>query len=215
MFVFIDTAVKGCNVALADEGRIIAIHQEPIERGHAEIIIPIFEKLLSDNGRKPSDVQHVFVTVGPGSFTGLRVGLTTARFIGFTLNIPVKGISSFQSFSCGVSGGKDRLVLVETKRSDYYVQLLNSAHKALSEPQCIPTEGISNFVNAHPNAIVTGDAVSRFVDEHGAIENAHQQDMIDLSAVAQTLCKADLETRAPEAFYIRDADVSQPKKKTV
>lgn len=206
MFVFIDTAVRGCNVALGDENGVIAAHQEPIERGHAEQIIPIFEKLLVDSEGQPGDIKKVYVTVGPGSFTGLRVGLTTARFIGFSLGAPVKGITSFQSFSCGVSDDKNRVVLVETKRDDYYVQVLDGNHKAVTEPQCISSNDIQNFVVNHPDTIITGDAVTRFGGENGV-----QQNMINLDTVVKALSANQLQTIEPDAFYIRDADVSVPK----
>jgi tRNA threonylcarbamoyladenosine biosynthesis protein TsaB len=215
MFIFIDTAVKGCNIALADENGIIGYHQEPIERGHAEHIIPIFEKLLSDHTRKSEDIHKVYVTVGPGSFTGLRVGLTVAQFIGFTLKISVEGITSFQAFSCNVDKGEERAVLVETKRSDYYLQILDENHNPLNEPLSLPANDVQKLLSTYPDIILTGDAVDRFANETDLENQSIQQDMIDIESVTKALCDGQLKTVKAEAFYIRGADVSQPKKRVV
>lgn len=212
MFVFIDTACNGCNVALGDENGMMVCHQEPIDRGHADHIIPIFEKLLHDNGKASSDIDRVIVTVGPGSFTGLRVGITTARIMGMALDKPVHGITSFQSFSCGVNDDNDRLVIVETKRGDYYVQYLDANHKAQGEAASLPLDDLKTLINQNPMAIITGDAVQRLVAECSDIKNnLIQQDSIDLKTVTNVIGAGNLDLREPEAFYIREADVSQPK----
>lgn len=211
MFVFIDTAVTGCNIGIADQGNILAMHQEPISRGHAEHIIPIYEKYLEDAGVKPSDIAEVIVTVGPGSFTGLRVGLTVAQFIGFTLNVPVRGVTSFQAFSAHITDDVERVVLIETKRSDYYVRVLDASHQALTEPLSVDGDAVCQIVAQYPNAVVTGDAVSRFVTEN-KVGNRHvQQDMIELPSMLAMLVNGRVEYTKAEAFYIREADVSQPK----
>jgi tRNA threonylcarbamoyladenosine biosynthesis protein TsaB len=208
MKVFIDTAVKGCNIALFDDDQIIFIAQEPIERGHAETLLLLFQNHLEQNNYNPKDIQEIYVTVGPGSFTGLRVGLTVAEFMGFTLQKPVFGITTFQAFSCGVDQECDRAVVIETKRSDYYYQSLNSNHEAISEAQSISAD----FINIPDNSVLTGDAVDRFVKEKNMDCEHVQQDMIDVAAVIKAIQAGQFNFHDPQAFYIRDADVSQSKK---
>lgn len=209
MFCFIDTAATGCHIAFADDNGIIAKRSLPIERGHAEALMPLYQDCLNDTGKTAQDITAVFVTVGPGSFTGLRVGLTVARFIGFTLSIPVHGITMFQAFSCGVDSKQNRLVLIETKRADFYMAVLDCHHNTVKEPVCIGSDQINDM-----NAIVTGDAVTRFMHEtgQGSEDRFIQQNSIDIDNIVQAIINGDLQTVAPDAFYIRDADVSQPKK---
>lgn len=210
MFCFIDTAATGCHVAFADANGILAKRNLPIERGHAESLMPLYEECLHDTGKTVRDITEVYVTVGPGSFTGLRVGLTVARFIGFTLSVPVRGITMFQAFSCGVDGEQNRRVLIETKRSDFYTALLDHHHNLLDEPVCVNGE----YDIADKKNIITGDAVTRYCNETGQGNDARfiQQDSINTDRVVQAIIDRKLQTVTPDAFYIRDADVSQPKK---
>ena len=212
MNIFIDTAVRGCNVVLFDDDKILAMHQEPIERGHAEEILPIYQRLLENIEAESSDIKTVYVTVGPGSFTGLRVGLTVARFIGFSLQVPVHGITTFQCFSSGCTGQGNRAILIETKRKDFYTQILDDNHKPLSEAQSLSGDDVINLLQGD-DVILTGDAVERFVSEFAAADyQTDPQEMFDLENIISEIQAGMLDFMAPDPFYIRDADVSQPKR---
>jgi tRNA threonylcarbamoyladenosine biosynthesis protein TsaB len=216
MDIYIDTAVKGCNIALFDQGEIFAHVQEPIERGHAEAILPLYEELMQSIGKTPQDIENVYVSVGPGSFTGLRVGLSVARFIGYSLGVLVHGITSFQAFSAHVKNEQDRCVIVETKRSDYYVQMFDENHNALNDPQSISSDDVAIMLKQYPYCIITGDAVDRLMSEiPNLTQETQQQEMISIDDVVVAIQSGDIKTIEPNAFYIRDADVSQPKKKSI
>lgn len=212
MNVFIDTSVRGCNVAFFNNEKILACAQEDIERGHAETLLPLYERLMTSLGISSKDIKSVYVTVGPGSFTGLRVGLTVARFIGFSLKIPVYGVTSFQAFSSSLMEKKDRLVLIETKRSDYYCQLLSAQHQALSEPTSISSTEVTAIIQNNKNVMITGDAVNRFVSESN-INNIEvfPQIKLNVEKIIQGIIDKKIMVSTAEPFYIRDADVSTPK----
>ncbi len=212
MNILIDTAVKGCNIVLFDDEAIIAMVHEPIERGYAEILLPLFQKLLGSCDKTPQDIDAIYTTIGPGSFTGLRVGLTTAQFMGFSLQKPVYGLTTFQAFSCGVKDPQNKFILIDTKRSDYYCQILDQNHIPMSEPQCLTTDHIMPLITE--NIMVTGDAVAKFIDETGVQGQTIQQDTIDIRSVVTAIQSGVLNFQKPEAFYIRDADVSKPKSTT-
>ncbi len=216
MNIYIDTAVKGCNIALFDQDNIWASVQESIERGHAEAILPLYEDLMQSIGKKPQDIENVYVSVGPGSFTGLRVGLSVARFIGFSLGIPVHGITSFQAFSANVKSDKDRCVVVETKRSDFYVQVFDKNYDALNDPQSVSANDVAGMLEKYPDCVITGDAVDRLMSEISNLtQEIQQQDMISIDDVIAAIQSGAIKTIKPDAFYIRDADVSQPKNKAI
>jgi len=209
MNIFIDTVVKGCNIALFDRDEILAYAQEPIERGHAEAILPLFQKLIHSINKTPQDIENIYVTIGPGSFTGLRVGLTVAQFMGFSLQKPVHGVTSFQSFSCGVEDDRDRLIVIETKRSDFYCQRMNKNHEPLTAAQSIPADQIT----ISPDIIITGDAVERLIAEKNMQADYIAQEMISIPCVIDAIQNNRLHLHPAEAFYARDADVSTPKAK--
>lgn len=91
----IDTCGAECAGAILDAGgRLLALRTEPMERGHAEALGPVVAEMIRGLGAVPGDLTAIGVTLGPGSFTGLRVGLGFARGIGLGLGVPVAGISS-------------------------------------------------------------------------------------------------------------------------
>ena len=211
MNIFIDTAVKGCNIALFDDDDILYAVQEPIERGHAETILPLVQQSLKNTAKRQSDIDAIYVTVGPGSFTGLRVGLTVAEFMGFVLQKPVYGLTTFQAFSCGVPSDLDRLIIIETKRSDYYCQHMRGDHSAINTPVSLAGDAII----ITDQMIITGDATKRLCEERQLVADNRiiQQDMIDIPAVIKAIQAKSLAFTDGQPFYIRDADVSQPKHK--
>ena len=100
MILAIDTSTANCSVALfADDGALIGARDEVIGRGHAEQLVPMIEQLLA--GRAPS---HILVGCGPGSFTGLRVGLAAAHGMAIGWDIPLEGMSSLALLAAGVPG---------------------------------------------------------------------------------------------------------------
>ena len=216
MFLFIDTAVMGCNVAVASDTEILAIAQEPIERGHAEALIPLYEHVMQQANVKPEALTAIYTAAGPGSFTGLRVGLTVARMIGYTLSIPVHGITTFQGFSAGVEGQATRFIVIETKRSDYYVQLADYGHNPIGEAQSIDAAAVAEILIQYPDCIITGDAVERLSQEIKLpCDKVFPQTMLNVQNIIKTIQVGGFETREAEAFYIRDAHVSQPKIKSL
>ena len=204
MNILIDTSTFGCNIALFSDNKILASIQEPIERGHAETLVPLYLKLIQSINKTPQDIENIYTIVGPGSFTGLRVSLTTAQFIGFSLSKPVYGITGFQAFSAHVSGDKNRLVLIDTKRGDYYCQILDCNHKQIADAQCLSAGNVTKLLD--DNIVITGD-----VD----FEKCVKQPMINIKSVVEMIQSGKIELSKPEAFYIRDADVSQPKATTL
>ena len=213
MNIFIDTAVRGCNIALFNEDGIVKVAQEDIERGHAETLLILYERIMKAAHCSSDNLENIYVTIGPGSFTGLRVGLTVARFIGFSIKIPVYGITTFQAFSAGVKdNSKQHLVLIETKRSDYYCQLFSSNHKEINEAQCLSKELVSQLFTENNDIIFTGDAIERFKTEIGDTSiPCSIQTSVNIKNVIDAINHNVFELSMAEAFYIREADVSMPK----
>ncbi len=87
-----DTATPAVSVALLGDEGVLAEHTEVDARRHGELLAPGIEKVLAEAGRSSTELTGVAVGVGPGPFTGLRVGLMTARALGDALEIPVHGV---------------------------------------------------------------------------------------------------------------------------
>lgn len=90
----LDTATGPCSVAVLRRGDVLSLVQEQGARMQAKRLLPMVEEALREAGAEYSQISDIVSTVGPGSFSGLRVGLTTARMLGFALGVPVKGITT-------------------------------------------------------------------------------------------------------------------------
>src|SRR6202050_2250653 len=97
----IDTALAACSAAVFDtqQGGIIARESLPMLRGHAEALMPLIRRIMDDAGTAFRDLDRVVVTTGPGSFTGLRVGIAAGRGIGVATGLPVGGVSTLFAFA--------------------------------------------------------------------------------------------------------------------
>jgi len=124
MLLAIETALHACSAALIDEGRVVAERHEVIARGHAERLLPLVAELLRETGSARAD--GVLVDVGPGSFTGIRVGLAAAKAFGLAWRAPVEGFTSTAAVAAGVFAaepGIDSLyVAFDASRGEVYVQ---------------------------------------------------------------------------------------------
>ena len=95
----IDTALAACSAAVLDTAYngVVASESVPMVRGHAEALMPLLARLMQEAGFGFTDLDRIVVTTGPGSFTGIRVGIAAARGIAFAGGLPLIGISSFEA----------------------------------------------------------------------------------------------------------------------
>lgn len=94
----IETSSEACSVALSYENKVDAIY-EHAPRLHGELLLPMVGKLLKNNALHLKDLEAIAVSIGPGSFTGLRIGLSVAKALAFSVNLPVIGISSLATLA--------------------------------------------------------------------------------------------------------------------
>ena len=98
MFLAIDTVTDVCSVALANaEGKLLASLGQRQERGHAEAIVPMIARALQKAKTSPDALQGIVVTIGPGSFAGVRIGLSAAQALGIATGAKVLGLTSFEA----------------------------------------------------------------------------------------------------------------------
>lgn len=118
---------------MSHDGMSFEISDE-IGRGHAERLIGMIDHALNEHDLSPSDIAKIAVTIGPGSFTGVRVGLAAARGYAAALNIPVVGISSLKALSKKNNLGVATLVILDAKRDQYYAELFDETGETLEGP---------------------------------------------------------------------------------
>src|SRR5476649_2367675 len=101
LILAIDTALDACAAAVLDteSGRLIAQESLALKRGHAEALMPLIAHVIKASGIGFSGLDRIAVTTGPGSFTGLRVGLSAARGIALAAEKPVVGLTTLAAFA--------------------------------------------------------------------------------------------------------------------
>ena len=210
-FAAVSAAVGRCT---ARDERDVRDRYEALTIGHAERLLPIIDAVMSDAGLAFKDIDRIAVTLGPGGFTGLRVGIATARALALALHRPVVGISSLTLMAAHADGllgakrnGQSLAVIVDARRAAYYVQVFGeTAFHPLTQPELL-TE--SEAIDRLPTGALTlvGSGAAKIVQaaQRTDIELA----LTDLQPHARTL--ALLAPALPlidavKPLYLRDAD---------
>ncbi len=186
----IDTAAPRLQLALLLGDRADTL-VEDMAQGQAERIFPAIDELLARNGVAYKDLNRIAVTTGPGSFTGLRIGLSAARGLGLALGVPVIGVPSLMGLSLTTQCDATA-VLLDARRDEAYFQLFSGPAIPVGEPQVLPME----------------EARRRVPGGAGLITSP----LVDIAALARFAATADPAGYPPEAAYVRDADAKPQEK---
>lgn len=213
-FLVIDSAMNGCNVAYYDAGRGVC-HADVFEgaRGQAEQLVPMMQNVLSAGGASFEDVQAIVVVNGPGTFTGIRIGLSAVRALRLSLDVPLYGVTTLQALAlCYVAGGNQKYdgftVVVETRRADFYVQDFGFDAAAKGDARSVFAEDVEaqTFI---------GDAAQRFEEQGGRGVRVDGFERIDPCVLAAAFCHEEQRRQFfnedPAPLYLRAPDVSMPK----
>lgn len=117
----IDTSTNILSVALLQGEEVFASIDEPTKNNQSEILMSRIESMMNDCGKKPADLERIAVAVGPGSYTGIRVGVVAAKSLAYALNIPVVGISSLKVMAMMVVLNKGTVApMIDARRSTVF-----------------------------------------------------------------------------------------------
>ena len=135
----LDTALAACSVAVTRDGDVLAALSEPMHRGHQERLAPMVEEAMRAAGLPFTAIDRIGVTVGPGSFTGLRVGLAFAKGLGLALDRPCVGICTLEALAASDPGPGLTVAVIDARRGQLYLQAFESG-AAVMAPDALPIE---------------------------------------------------------------------------
>jgi tRNA threonylcarbamoyladenosine biosynthesis protein TsaB len=181
----IDTSAPRLQLAVL-VGDWVDVSIDDIAQGHAELLFPRLNALLARNNLGFSDLSRIAVTSGPGSFTGLRIGLSAARGLGLALGVPVLGIPTLFALSLAAEPSRPVDVLLDARRDEAYFQPFSSPGKPRDRARLLPMEMARHDLDPAATLITSPFA-----------------DMAALARFAEHAAPADF---PPEASYIRSAD---------
>ena len=209
----IHTGGLGCSVALMDGERFVYAICCDASRSQAELLMPTVSEVLSRAGIALNAVDRFGVTVGPGSFTGLRIGLAAIGGMMLATGNPCVGVTSFEAVEHAVPDGPTEggtlLVVLESKRAELFVQPFDASRAALAGPEALLAEQVAERYGARPLTLV-GDGAVRLKPALLGRPQVHFYEISEPEAVAVAQLAARREPSAlpPRPLYLRPADVT-------
>jgi tRNA threonylcarbamoyladenosine biosynthesis protein TsaB len=210
----IDTALEACSVAVLDTAHAEACVQEslPMQRGHAEALMPLIERVLDRAQLDASALDRIAVTTGPGSFTGLRVGIAAARGIALASGKPAIGLSTLAAFAAPFIAADDTLpvvVAIDARHDHVYLQVFGPGGRTVVAPRVAPLrEALRVSIAGAPR--ITGTAANKLAASwpsgerpHGAVE---QRGAPRIDWVARLGAAATDTGTPPKPLYLRAPD---------
>jgi tRNA threonylcarbamoyladenosine biosynthesis protein TsaB len=209
----IDTALAVCAAAILDREQPGLRAQEslPMQRGHAEALMPLIARVMHAAGLAFAELDRIAVTTGPGSFTGLRVGIAAARGIALAAGKPAVGLSTLAAFAAPLIAEDDSIPVVaaiDARHDQVYLQVFGVGGRTLVSPRCVPIEEAIRLAAIGPARIVGSAAkfvASAWPQNQPVPALVDEQPAVDIGWVAR-LGAAAAEAGAPRPLYLRAAD---------
>jgi len=213
----IDTALEACSAAVLDsETAAIAAHESrPMVRGHAEALIPMIARVLDRARLTFSEIDRIAVTTGPGSFTGLRVGISAARGLALASGKPAVGLSTLAAFAAPFIAANDALpvvAVIDARHDHVYLQVFGPGGRTIVAPRLVPLrEALRVATIGAPRLI--GTAAKMFAAMWPAGERPpsaiEQRQAPEIDWVARLGAAAAESAVPPKPLYLRAPD-AQP-----
>ena len=215
--LLIETATSVCSAALASEGRIVGTRESSLPNAHSSQLSVFINQLFEESGLKPSSLDAVCVSGGPGSYTGLRIGVSTAKGICYGLDIPLLSVPTLKNMAAGYyqqHADYKGLVcpMIDARRMECYSAIYNSSLEPVKEVSAdIIESGIYDRWLEGDSVVFIGDGAAKTQPLLGVHPNALFEDGYRISAASmlplaeQYLKEGRREDLAYyEPFYLKD-----------
>lgn len=213
----LDTAMAACSAAVVDTdvATVLASVYQPMERGHAEAIAPMVQHVIGASGLSFTDINRIAVTTGPGTFTGVRIGLSMARGLGLAKGVPVIGIDTLRAIAANLQTPDGPLLVSSDARKDEaYTALYDHRLNTMRPPDVC---SIADAARSAPaGTIVIGNAADMVISASGRRDLA-RADASDLPIASRFAFLAALLPASgdmPSPLYLRPPD-AKPQTLTV
>ena len=147
----LDTALSACSAALVDGDTVRSNRFEAMQKGHAEALLPMIDEVLAEAGCSYKDLDRLAVTVGPGAFTGLRIGLSTARGLAVALDLPLAGVTTLEALAVAAANAEpsdqDIAVAIDARRGQVYFQIFAPDLTPRGPAEAITPDAAADLLN--------------------------------------------------------------------
>lgn len=211
-----DTAQGALSAALLDGDEIRAHRLEMRTRGHAEALMPMLAALMEDAGLGFADLDALAVSIGPGTFTGLRAGLAAARGMALARGLPLVGVTTLEAIAAPVIAAPDEIIAAcfDARRDEVYFQLFDAGLNPLSEPEILNLASAREKLEGRKSVVVgTGAKLLGDCAQMRFAEASPQPDALHLARIAQARIARsgpDSFRSSPAPLYLRQPDAKLP-----
>lgn len=224
----IETSTTVCSVALSSEGQIVDHHENYDGPNHATLLSQMIDDVLSTAKRKEMKLDAIAVSIGPGSYTGLRIGLSEAKGLAMGLDLPLIGVNTLQLLTVTAMFKEffddDTLYvpMIDARRMEVYMAVYNNALEAIVEPQAmiLDEDSMADLLGTH-KLVMIGNGAQK---AEAVIHHHNAQFMPDVKPVAIEMMalaeKAFRERRFIDVaystpLYLKDFQATVAKKKVL
>lgn len=215
LILAIDTALDACSAGVLDTraARIVAHESLAMRRGHAEALMSLIERVMGASGLDFSDLARVAVTTGPGSFTGLRVGLSAARGIGLAAQKPVVGLTTLAAYTAprvAADGDSPVIAAIDARHGQVYFQIVDGEGATLTPPRLAPVAEAIAAAPRETGPCLVGNAAAALAEcwpaDHPPPVAVDGQPAPDVAWVAWLGAAVRPEAAPPRPTYLRAPD---------
>lgn len=223
----LDTCFPALTVAvgagLATPVAKVVARTELMTTGHAERLMPLISEMLSQADLTIADIERVAVTIGPGSFTGTRIGIAAARALKLACEISIVSFTSLEAIAVSpaieVALGENLAVAIDAHRGEAYVQVFDGATRdPLADPRIMSMTDLTSLTHQRPLLVVgtAAQTLAAAVNVAGGIARAHPGMIFpDMAAAADRAVLRQIASRPVEPLYLRPADAKPQAGKTL
>ena len=214
LLLVVDTSTPAVTAALAEvtaEGVTLRAHRTAVDgRAHGELLAPGIEAVLAEVGARPRDLDAVVAGLGPGPFTGLRVGLVTAAALGQTLGIPTYGVCSLDALGAAAAPGRV-LAATDARRREIYWAVYDDS-KAITAPAVDAPATVAQRAAELGATDAVGDGALRYADTLGlpVRDDPRYPPPAALAALAADRVRAGAPGERLVPLYLRRPDAVEP-----
>lgn len=208
----LDSASTACSAAVLADGAVVAERFIAMERGQAEALVPMIADVLGAAATEPSALDGITVTIGPGAFTGVRIGLAAARGLALAAGVPCIGMTTLEAVAYPalreLRAGETLVAVIESKRAELFLQTFDAALRPIAEPLAA-TEADARGRLPAGSLLLAGDGVERLRAVLGArarISSSGGPRAAAFAPLAAQRIKDGAPTAPPRPFYMRPPD---------
>lgn len=221
LILLIETATASCSVALSQGGKVLAVKEANERNIHATHITLFIEEVMKNSGKEYSQLNAVAVSKGPGSYTGLRIGVSTAKGLCYALNIPLISVDTLKAMADGlmkrqpISPSSYLIPMIDARRMEVYMGVYNCDLNVVEEVSAKIIDDSSFEEYSDKELILFGDGAEKFKELFSSRTNIRFHDFVNsaahLASIAdEKLTMGEVENMAYfEPFYLKDFVATQ------